>query len=643
MIRIALVGQPNCGKSTLFNSVAGYKAITANFPGTTIEYLSSDVRIDEEEFTLIDLPGIYSLSSPESEEILCRRCLQQHLDAIVHVIDASVLSRSIELTLELLDHQVPMVVCLNMMDESHKKGIEIDIACLSQELAVPVLPTIATKGQGIAELFKAALVAARSRVRGKELLYSHDVEVVVSKVQALLAKKNSDNLGTSPRLLSLKLLENDPEFKKVLFDLQPGLADQLKRLQKKIADSHGRPSEQVIASERHALAMNLCERVAKVRSVAAKPWQERLDQVVMHPQWGYLLLVAVLCGLFFSVFTIGKELERPLLLQFERLSHFLNGFLENGSFLFAMVNGLIQGFTGGIGIALPYLVPFLIGLSLLEDVGYLPRAAFLIDFIMHRLGLHGKSIIAFVLSYGCNVPAIMAARMLEKPRDRFITATLSTFIPCAARTTIIFGIIGFFIGPIAALLLYVFNVIVIAAAGTVIARLLPEKNQGAVLEIPPYRLPKVSNFIKKIWFRLKEFIVIAWPLLIVGSLILSFLDYFRLSGAVNSLLSPLVNSILGLPREVGIALVFGILRKELTLVMLVQVMGTHDFSAVMTRTQMLVFTVFSVFYIPCLATLGVLRAVVGVRGMIFILVFTTGFAVALAFCMRLVLALFSLH
>jgi ferrous iron transport protein B len=337
---------------------------------------------------------------------------------------------------------------------------------------------------------------------------------------------------------------------------------------------------------------------------------------------------------------IGKEIEIPLLALFEKFSQYLNIHVPHGSLVHNLLNGLIQGFSGGIGIALPYLVPFLIGLSLLDDTGYLPRAAFLLDFVMHRFGLHGKSIIPFVLSYGCNVPAIMSARILERSRDRYITAALSTLIPCAARTTIIFGIVGFFIGPLPALLLYLLNIVVIAATGKVLSRLLPDHSQGMVLEIPPYRMPSVQSLIKKTWFRLREFIVIAWPLLIAGSLILSLLDYFHLAHVINDLLSPLVGFTLGLPKEVGVTLVFGILRKELALVMLIQALGTHDLLSVMTHTQMMVFTVFSMFYVPCLATVGVLRAVLGNRGMLTVLLLTTGIGAALALAARILMEIF---
>lgn len=641
MIRVALIGQPNCGKSALFNSVAGYKAMVSNFPGTTIEYLSSQILLNGDRFDLIDLPGIYSLSSPESEELVSRRyLLHERPDVIINIMDASVISRSLELTLELLDLQIPMVVCLNMMDEAQKKGIQIDVGHLSQDLGVPVIPTIAIRGSGVTELFKTALDAARSKSHGNILYFSQDVENVVSEIGSLIHEALVKNTGSPRRFLSLKFLEQDKEFEDQIFKAAPGLMTALKKLRQGISDCHGRPADMVILSERHALAMNLFEHVARVRPRNKRSVRVQVDKYIMHPVLGYVLLAGILFGLFALVFGLGKELEAPLLAQFEKWALYLNQHVEKESLFSFIMNGLIQGFTGGIGIVLPYLIPFLIGLSLLEDIGYLPRAAFLMDAIMHRIGLHGKSVIPFVLSYGCNVPAIMAIHNLEKPRDRYITAILATLIPCAARTTIIFAVIGFYLGPIYALSLYLFNILVIAAAGKILSILMPEPSPGLVLEIPSYRLPTLPALCKKTWFRLREFIVIAWPLLIAGSLILSLLEYFKLSGLINGLLAPLVSSVLGLPEAVGITLIFGILRKELTLIMLVQALGTSDFSVVMTNAQMLIFTIFSLFYIPCLATLGMLRSVTGNRGMLFTLIFTTGLAILLALVFRVVLALF---
>lgn len=256
------------------------------------------------------------------------------------------------------------------------------------------------------------------------------------------------------------------------------------------------------------------------------------------------------------------------------------------------------------------------------------------DSIMHSIGLHGKSIIPFVLSYGCNVPAIMGVRIMERNRDRFITAVLTTLIPCAARTTIIFALVAFYLGPMRALMLYVLNLVVIAAAGKLLSRYLPDISPGMILEMPSYKMPRFSTVVRKIWFRLREFVVIAWPILIVGSLILSLLEYLQLAGLINGILSPFTSGLLGLPPEVGITLIFGILRKELTIIMLVQALGTTNFASVMTAEQMMVFTVFTLFYIPCLATLGMLRSTIGTRGMLFTLLFNTAIGTLMAVTVR---------
>ena len=635
-MRIGLIGQPNCGKSSLFNSVAGYKTMASNFPGTTIEYVSSRVSINRQYFELLDLPGIYSLSTPEKEELLTRDYLVRNKpDVVINIMDASVLSRSLELTLELLELKIPLVVCLNMMDEAKEKGIQIDVEHLSQDLGVPVIPTIATRGEGVTELFQTAIVTAKEGNRGKTFFLSLDVERTVSKLSILIGEGIAQNLGVPVRLLAIKLLEQDEEFEAAVRKTKPEVLKEVERLRQDLSECHGRPSDMVISSERHSLAMNLFEHVARVKRRRKKAFRDQVDRYLMHPFLGYMILGLILIAFFGLVFSLGKHIEQPLLSWFEQLSSHLATVIDQTSLAFTVLTGFIQGFSGGIGIVLPYLVPFLLGLSLLEDIGYLPRAAFMMDSIMHQIGLHGKSIIPFVLSYGCNVPSIMGVRILEKARDRFITAILATFIPCAARTTIIFALIAFYLGPLYAFFLYLLNVVVIAGVGKALSRMMPDVSPGMILEIPSYRIPHPGAVFRKIWFRLREFVVIAWPILIVGSLILSLLEFLRLSSPINHILSPFTSGLLGLPEEVGITLIFGILRKELSIIMLVQALGTSNFSSVMTAEQMLVFTIFTMLYIPCLATLGMLRSTIGNRGMLFALFFNTAVGTVMALALRL--------
>jgi len=634
-MRIALVGQPNCGKSALFNSVAGYKTIVSNFPGTTVDFVASQVNLNGDSFTLVDLPGIYSVSTSEREEILARRYLiNERPDLVINILDASVLSRSLELTFELLELKLPLVICLNMIDEAAKKGVEIDVSHLSQDLGVPVIPTIANRGQGVPELFQSAVETAKSGNTGTIHFLSLDVERMISELADLLGAATATRLRVPQRFLAIRLFEQDEEFEQAVQEINPGVMGDVERLRRVLSECHGRPSDMVVSSERHSLAMNLFEHVAKVKPRSAKPFKEQIDRYLMHPYLGYAFLAGILFSFFWMVFSLGKHVEEPILALFQQFASYLGVHLSKDSLLFTVVNGLIQGFSGGIGIVLPYLIPFLLGLSLLEDVGYLPRAAFLMDSIMHSIGLHGKSIIPFVLSYGCNVPAIMGVRILERARDRFLTAVLVTLVPCAARTTVIFALVAFYLGPLKALLLYVLNVVVIAAAGKILSHYMPDVSPGMILEMPSYKLPQLSAVMRKVWFRLREFILIAWPILIAGSVILSLLEYFQLAERINGILSFFTGGLLGLPSAVGITLIFGILRKELTIIMLVQALGTSTFSSVMTEEQMMVFTVFSLFYIPCLATLGMLRSTIGTRGMLFTLFFNTAIGTLMALATR---------
>jgi len=620
-VQIVLVGQPNCGKSTLFNEVAGYRSVTSNFPGATVTYTRSHVRILNRTCDVVDLPGTYSLTSLDQAALETQRyLLTQRVDVIVNVVDSSLLSRSLELTLQLLELEIPMVLCLNMIDEAERKGIEIDTEKLSRKLGIPVVKTVASRGRGVRELFWEALKTARSGRKGRHIRGNRDVELVIARLNRFLKQSVGDEIPFSKHLLATKLLESDRFFEKKIREVRPELMDEVLECRRRLAQSHGRASDEIIASERHALSMSIFEEVGVVKE-SQLYWKDRIDDVLMHNLWGYVFLVVFLFLFFNLVFRVGSFLEQPMVNFFDGITRSIRAELGTGSLLSVIVVGALQGIGGGIAVVLPYLFPFLLGLSILEDVGYLPRVAFLMDVFMHRIGLHGKAVIPAVLGYGCNVPAVMATRIMESPRDRFIASLVATMVPCAARMTIILGLVGYYLGGNAALGVYLLNLIVIALSGTLVSRLLPEVTPGMVLEIPVYQAPRMKITLKKTWLRLKDFIVIAWPLLIVGSGVLGLTEYYELTDGINRFLSP-ITTLLGLPIQVGMTLVFGVLRKELSMLMLFQALGTNDVLTVLTRGQVLVFTVFIVFYIPCVATMGVLVKQVRKKGMLAIVGFT---------------------
>lgn len=636
-MRIAFIGQPNAGKSTIFNGLAGYKTVTANFPGQTVHYTVSKVTVGKETFEIVDLPGIYSLTAIDKAELESRKyILSGQADVVINVIDASTLSRSLELTLQLAELQVPMVICLNMIDEAHRKGLEINTEKLSQIFGVPVIETIANKGIGLDRIFISAREALSKKLIPKIQPFHKDIEEKIEEIERIIPPNLLNNIPL--RYIAVKLLEGDRELIEKIKNYTE-IYEKIKKIREEIKITHGRYADTVISSERHALTMNLFEEVTKVGE-PIRSFREKIDNLLTSRYLGYPLLFMILFGIFFMVFEIGKIIEEPLIDTFDSLIKKLPDFMEKNSLSFSMLKGLLEGFSGGLGVAIPYLIPFFIGLTILEDIGYLPRMAFLMDTVMHRIGLHGKSVLPFIISYGCNVPGVMATRILESSRDRFITAALSVFIPCAARTTVIFGLVGAYIGGLASAGLYIFNIFFIMFLGAVMTKFIPEITPGLIMEIPPLRIPTVKNVFIKTWLRLKDFMLVAWPLLVVSSIILSILEYLKLDLYLNSFFSPVVSWLLGLPKEVGITLLFGILRKELSMIMLFQAMHTTQLSTVMTDLQLIIFTIFTIFYIPCVGTIGVLIKEFGVKKTLLITLLTITVAASVASLARIILSPF---
>ncbi|MBI3646678.1 MAG: ferrous iron transport protein B [Acidobacteriales bacterium] len=630
---VALVGQPNCGKSTIFNQVIGYRSETANFPGSTVDVSRGQVRQNGSALELIDVPGIYSLTTSNPAEAAAKRLLlTAKVDLVINVLDSSLLSRGLELTLELMELGIPMLVCLNMMDDAERKGIAISAEKLSERLGLPVVKTVASRGLGIRELFAKVKVQCTQPAPAPPP-WSRDVEKAIHGVESTLTL-HERNATLPGRFIASKLLESDADLAALASAQARTAAAEARR---ELEFGRGRNAEAIIMGERHDGAMRIFEEVA----VVGRPSSDVrliIDDLLTHPLWGYIFLGALFLGFFWIVFGTGALLERSLQPLFAGASARISSWLGLGTLKEVLLRSVWDGVAGGATIVLPYLVPFLFGLAFLEDLGYLPRVAYLMDGLLHRIGLHGTSVLPVLLGYGCSVPACMATRILPSKRDRFIASVLATLVPCSARSNVIVALVAFYLGPAWALGIFAFNALVVILSGWILTRVWPEVSPGMVLEVPRYQLPRPMAMTRKVWFRLREFVVLSWPLLIAGSVVLALAEHWHLDRAINLAFSPLTRS-LGLPLAVGTTLVFGLLRKEMSMIMLVQALGTTNISQVMSAGQIVTFTIFVMFYVPCIATIAALVKEIGRKMTAFVIGYSLLVATTLGVATRFMFAI----
>ncbi|MCK4424763.1 ferrous iron transport protein B, partial [Candidatus Bathyarchaeota archaeon] len=575
-----------------------------------------------------DLPGIYSLSTFSIEELISREYIAvENPDLVINVVDASVLERNLFFTLQLMELEAPMVVALNQMDMAKKKGIKIDHKKLEKILGAPVVPTVAPNRTGIYELTQAS-VDAVEKGAGKpgRIRYGEEVETRIEKLSKIVSKLQ---LPYPARWAAIKLLEEDDEIKRRIRQLDPSILLAAEKLAKEIERIHGHSCSTVITSERYEIAGRITREVQQIVPPTKLPMRDRLHALTTHKILGYPIMAAVILSVLFAIFSFGDYTSQLLSTLFEHLHGICEGLFGTGILATLIWGGIIEGLIAGITIALPYLIPFYLVLYFLEDSGYLSRIAFLMDSLMHKIGLHGKAFIPAMLGFGCNVPACLGCRIMETERERLLATFVVTLVPCAATSVVILGLVGAYVGVQWALLLYLIDLLIILALGRVAFKVLPGESTGLIMEIHDYRIPHLETIVKQAWFRVKEFIKMAFPLIIVGSFIIKLVDVLGLLELIADILSPVTVVWLGLPVITGITLIFGVLRKELTLLMLSTLLGTTDFANVpgFGPREMIVFTLVTMLYIPCISTVAVLVKEQGWKRALFITFFEIAFAI----------------
>ena len=639
-ITIALAGNANVGKSVIFNHLTGLHQHIGNWPGKTVERAEGTLVFEDYMIDVIDLPGIYSLSTYSLEELVSREYIaSEKPDVIINVIDASVLERNLFFTLQLLELETPMVVALNQIDIATRKGVNIDQRRLAELLGVPVISCVATKGIGLDDLVRKAIEIHEMK-NPRFLVHPRFGLEIEERIGKLTAEIEQIKTKYPPRWIAIKLLEGDPEVERLVYTRQPSIENKAEALAEEIKQIHSEPCSSVIASERYNVANQMARESLTLATPPKPSWGERLASLTVSRTFGYPIMILVMASLFYGIFSFGNFASALLSRVFEdaRLSYFATfGSTVSTEFVW---KGLIEGLVAGITIALPYIAPFYVAFSILESSGYLPRVAFLMDSVMHKIGLHGKAFIPIMLGYGCCVPGCIACRIMETQRERFLASFLTTLVPCAARTVVILGLVGAYVGTRWALLLYAFDLLLLLILGRIAFKVLPGEPVGLIMEMPSYKMPSLNVIAKQTWFRLEEFVRLAFPLIVVGNLVLNILQFLDVLPILDSTFAFITVDWLGLPAVTATPLIFGIFRKELTLIMLAALVGTSNFATILTPTQMIVYATVTMLYIPCVATIAVLIREFGYRKALATAVFEVGFAILIGGLMLRILELF---
>jgi ferrous iron transport protein B len=547
-MKVLLMGNPNVGKSVIFSRLTGVRVVISNYPGTTVNFTSGHMKLGESQAEVIDVPGTYTLEPTSEAEEVASQMLASG-DVVINVVNATNLERNLYLTLQLLERKIPLVVALNMWDSARHQGIAIDLDKLRETLGVPVIPTVATTGEGIKELVESLPKAVSPDTPAR----SHD--------------------------------------------------------------------------ERWAAVGSIIEQVQRV-SHRHHTWRERLADASVRPLSGGLMALVVLAAVFVVVRFIGEALighvfdplfDNAWMPVLTRLSDSLGnggfwhdiliGNLINGNIDFVQSFGLLtSGLYVPLAMVLPYIVSFYLVLGLLEDTGYLPRLAVLMDTIMHRVGLHGYAIIPTLLGFGCNVPAVMATRILESKRERFIAATLiSIAVPCAALQAMIFGLVGERGWQYVAIV-YGTLIIVWIILGIIMRLVVRGFTPELLIEIPPYRLPPWRASLQKLWMRTLGFLKEAVPIILGAIVIINILYSLGVFESIANFTAPVVTGIFGLPKEAVTAIIIGFLRKDVALGMLAPL--------ALTNGQLVVGSVVLAMFFPCIATFVILLKELGVVNML---------------------------
>lgn len=655
--RVALIGQARVGKSRIFRAASSTVVRHERLAGVGPAYEECQVEVGLDQISLVDLPAVDTFHTLSGDVPVVLKYLlwgdrwpaiarhEAHQpeqafaapDVLLLVMDATALERDLELALELAQIGKPMVIALNRMDEARGKRLFINVRALSERLGVPVVPTVAHMGIGLADLFATVVRAAREKRAPAPQPPSPHIAAQLASIATIAGQADVVNaFGVPTSFLALQLAENDDYFFEELRCHFPARHAALLAARDTADAALPRPLADEIHADRHHRAALLYETATRPGGAQAGPrWQRWADELFLHPRWGFAGTLAIFALVLFFVFEVSGWLDS---LTIARLVAWAEPW-QPTDLAGVVMRAILDGGIGLLGIVIPYMIPLVLLLVLLEESGIMHRVAFVVDRGFHRLGLHGGVALPFLMGLGCNVPALAATAAVTHGRDRTVAALLITFLPCSARSAIILALGGKYLGGFGVFALFMLTPIVVSLIGKLLKRRYPETTPGMIQEIPPYAMPTLRALLANTWERSRDIVTVVLPLLVAGSVVLALLSHYGADDWINLALTPITVWWLGLPVVLGVPILFGVLRKELSLLMVFQALGTQELAGVLDTTQIVTFLVFLTFYVPCVSTFAMMLKLLGWREAAFSVALSVGAALAVALAVRLPLEL----
>ncbi len=640
LLTVALAGNPNSGKTTVFNAMTGTRQHVGNWPGVTVEKKEGETSHRGHQIRLVDLPGTYSLTAYSMEEIVTRNYIfDEKPDVVINVVDASNLERNLYLTQQLKELDIPLILSFNVMDEAQKQGYEIDIDQLSQLLATPIIPTIGTREQGIQQLLDMVIDIAEGKREVTHLIfhYEDEIETELRQLESLINRDPDLCQHYPPRWLAVKLLEEDADIRNQVKNFTRGeeLLAQADQGNERLETLFSERGESLFAEQRYGLVHGSLRETVRLPPQIRFTTSDAVDKILTHRALGFPIFIGVMWLAFQFVAKVGGEwLLIPVEALFEWIGRAIHGLLLNagapGWFISLIVDGIIAG-VGGVAVFIPIIFSLYLVIAMLEGSGYMARVAFIMDKIMHGIGLHGKSFLPMLLGFGCNVPAIMGTRILENRSDRILTILINPLMSCSARLPIyaIFAA-AFFPKHQGTVIfsMYFLGILLAIGMGLLFKKLFfPGKSAPFIMELPPYRMPTFKSIMLHMWDRGKMFIKKMGGIILSLSVLIWFLGTFPWGvefasiesyiGTLGKVLAPLFQPLGFGTWQAAVSFVFGLMAKEVVVstlsILYAGGSGVADealFGAlrgVFTPLTAYAFMAFSLIYTSCVATIAAVK------------------------------------